>query len=224
MLHLLIAIDHSPQQLQFKMVPMGKFPQICCFFNLFLANVRTGYVFRKSGHRKELTGKWGTTKAEKENCTKFQCNVLRPNGFAVQIGPINRLTTSATSSFQPSFSPNKKLCAIQRQFLFVFLKDPRSLIRVWKCFLQLNLYIGSIWNESVKFFTVFLIFWIYPALALAVRRNFYLAENSFPSHWDPPTSITPVMKIMMILKKIMMIIKMIITLIVIVVIISNFGL
>ena len=35
LLHLLIAIDHSPQQLQFKMVPMGRFPQICCFFNLF---------------------------------------------------------------------------------------------------------------------------------------------------------------------------------------------
>ena len=50
LLHLLIAIDHSPQQLQFKMVPMGKFPQICCFFNLFLGNVRPGYVVRKSGH------------------------------------------------------------------------------------------------------------------------------------------------------------------------------
>ena len=35
LLHLVIAIDHSPQQLQFKMVPMGRFPQICCFFNLF---------------------------------------------------------------------------------------------------------------------------------------------------------------------------------------------
>ena len=56
------------------------------------------------------------------------------------------------------------------------------------------------------------------------RGNFYLAENSFPSHWDPPTSITPVMKIMKIMKKIIMIIKMIITLIVIVVIISNLGL
>ena len=94
---------------------------------------------------------------------------------------------------------------------------------VWKCFLHFNLYIGSIWNESANFFSVFLIFWIYPALALAVRRNFYLAENSFPSHWDPPTSITPVMKIIKIMKKIMMIIKMTITLIVILVIISDLG-
>ena len=50
LLQLMIAIDHSPQQLQFKMVPMGRFPQICCFFNLFLANFRPGYVVRKSGH------------------------------------------------------------------------------------------------------------------------------------------------------------------------------
>ena len=47
-----------------------------------------------------------------------------------------RLTTHHISHFKfPAFvlTP-QKLCAIQRQFLVVFLKDPRSLTMVWKCF------------------------------------------------------------------------------------------
>ena len=41
LLHLFNAIDHSPQQLQFKMVPMEGFPQICCLFNLFSGQCST---------------------------------------------------------------------------------------------------------------------------------------------------------------------------------------
>ena len=145
------------------------FRRFAAFSTFFLGNVRPEHVFRKSGHWKELTGKWGT-KAERENCTKFQCNVLRPNGFAVQLGPINHSPHQPLQVSSLCYHPPKIVCNTKTISCCISKRSSQFDNGMEMFFLQFNLYIGSIWNKSAKFFTVFLIFWIYPALALAVRR------------------------------------------------------
>ena len=93
----------------------------------------------------------------------------------------SQLLFSCTLSFHQFLQHQGKAAATVKAGLFYFTVQCQPLVLA-----------GSQYEQfcSKKRFTLFLL----PA-AGREPGNFYLAENSLPSHWESPTSITPVMRI-----------------------------